>query len=126
MPERRVGNRRNTGPADLYTQKFFLDEALDGPRVARIISDQRILWMRHREEVLAFQKDCASRKDIEGARFFKEEAAHAMKHYRAACLLLPQVQNEVPGDCKFRDPYEFPPELWGALTYIESLAVAMA
>lgn len=44
--------------------------------------NQRKLIGQHREELLAFQKECGQHRDIETARFFREEAAEAMKQYR--------------------------------------------
>ena len=89
---------------------------------AAVIEKQRVLWARHRDEMLVFQKQCGATKDIEGAKFFKEESRHALKMYRAACMLLPWYANEWPGDCKFVDPYEWPEELFDALDYIYGMA----
>lgn len=35
-----------------------------------------------REQLLKFQKECGQRKDMETARFFREEASEAMKQFR--------------------------------------------
>lgn len=64
-----------------------------------------------RDEMLTFQKECGSRRDAEGAKFFKLEAADALKEYRAACLLLPLFMCEPPKDCPYREEYEWPIEL---------------
>lgn len=96
----------------------------DGDTVCEEISKQRREWQRHRDIMIMYQKECASRKDYEGAKFFKEEASWAMKHYRAACLLVPYVCSNPPGDCPYRDLYEIGPELHTYLVYLESLCIA--
>lgn len=42
---------------------------------------KRKYWQQHHDHMAACQKLCG-RQDIEGAKFFKEEAAEAMKHLR--------------------------------------------
>lgn len=98
----------------------------DGDGVCTEISKHRREWQHHRDTMLMYQKECSARKDYEGAKFFKEEASWAMKHYRAACLLLPYVCPNPPGDCPYRDLYEVGPELYPYLVYLEDLCIMKA
>lgn len=83
------------------------------------LENARVAATRLRDDMLAYQKQCSANKDREGARFFKEEAADAMKMYRAACLLLPFYAREPRGDCPLRDLYEIGPEMFFHLTFLE-------
>lgn len=74
---------------------------------------------RRRDDMIALQKECGARQDREGARFFKEEAADALKEYRAVCLLLPWYTQEAGGDAPLRDLYEIGPELFPYLERAE-------
>ena len=98
----------------------------DGDKVCEQISEQRKLWQKHRDDMLYFQKEAAKDKDYDTAKFFKEEASWAMKHYRAACLLVPYVCSNPPGDCPYRSLYEVGPELFPFLVYLEELCIAKA
>jgi hypothetical protein len=72
-----------------------------------------------RDEMLAFQKEAGKNGDRAGAKFFKDEASEYMKRYRAACLLVPHyVAGDYPGDCKYVDAYNWPPDLFGALNAV--------
>jgi hypothetical protein len=93
-----------------------------GDAAAEYLLTQRKCWLRQNEDMKAFQKLCAQSGDRDGARFFKDEAAYAMKFYRAACLLIPHVAAEFPGDCVQRDPYDFPPELFPYLVHLENMS----
>lgn len=72
-----------------------------------------------RDQMSAFKDQCMKQRDINGARFFKEEAADYMKEYRAACILLPWYSQDVGGDCLLRDLYEIGPELFPYLLRAE-------
>ena len=91
-----------------------------------ILEEQRKLWINQRDLMVEYQKMCGASKDIEGAKFFKEEARHALKMYRAACLLIPWFSppagKDYPGDCVLKDPYDFPEELFSHLDYIYSIS----
>lgn len=56
--------------------------------------------IRARGEMLALQKECQHVGDLEGARFFREEAAHHLMRYRATTFLLPWFDNDPPGDSR--------------------------
>lgn len=103
-----------------------MSTGFDGDKVCEEISKQRKEWQHHRDTMLMYQKECGVQKDYEGAKFFKEEAAWAMKHYRAACLLVPFVCPNPPGDCPYRDLYEIGPELHPYLNYLEELCIMKA
>lgn len=109
-------------------EKFSLARSIgfDGDKVCAEISKQRREWQQHRDVMLMYQKECAKDKDYEGAKFFKEEASWAMKHYRSACLLVPYVCPNPPGDCPYRDLYEVGPELHSYLVYFENLCIMKA
>lgn len=83
----------------------------DGESSADLVNDMRKAAVVRRDEMLAFQKACGASKDVEGAKFFKGEAADALKEYRAACLILPWLMAEAPKDCPVRESYEWPVEL---------------
>lgn len=77
---------------------------------ADLVRSMRRQALARRDEMLAFQKQNAS--DRVYARFFKEEAADALKEYRAACLLLPHfTHGDLPGDCKYMPTWDWPIEL---------------
>lgn len=44
--------------------------------------EQRRAIGRFREELLKYQKECGQRKDMETARFFRDEASETMKQFR--------------------------------------------
>lgn len=106
--------------------KFTLAGSIgfDGDIVAEEIMAQRKMWQKHRDDMLYYQKEASKRKDYDTAKFFKEEASWAMKHYRAACLLVPYVCANPPGDCPYRDLYEVGPELFPQLKYLEDLCIS--
>lgn len=95
--------------------KYRLPYNFIGDEAASRVAEHRAFWARHRDEMIGYQKACAASGDRDGARFFKDEAREALKHYRAACLLLPWVAAEYPGDCKLDEPYSFPEELFAVL-----------
>lgn len=125
MPVSYTHNRSIYADSDKPILKFSFAMTVSpciGNGAAEVLLAQRKSWLRYIEEMKSFQKWCGSRGDREGARFFKEESAHAMKFYRSACLLIPHVAGEFPGDCSYRDPYDFPPELFPFLVHLENLA----
>ena len=75
------------------------------------VDRKRIYWANHRDEMLSYQKECAKAKDFEGAKFFKQEATEALKHYRGCCLILGHLLCEPPGDSPFTRTAEWPLEL---------------
>src|SRR3990167_7407653 len=79
-------------------------------------------YLKHRDEMLIFQKECAARGDRDGAKFFKDESREALKMYRASCLILPYYTSDHSSDCKLTDTYKFPPELWRALEFVVHVA----
>lgn len=99
--------------------EFFI-----GDECAERVRAERIRWLRHREDILELQKVCGAARDREGARFFKEEASYALKCYRAACLLLPYVDANLPGDCIYREPKDFPIELAPMIRQILGVATS--
>lgn len=101
-------------PLPKYVLPHFFDLCPEKLETARVSAT------RHRDEMVAAQKQCGAEKDREGAKFFKEEAADAMKMYRAACLLLPWYTQDVGGDCPLRDLYEIGPELFWNLCFVEA------
>lgn len=111
---------------DTGVVKFSLAMSIgfDGDKVAEEILLQRKLWQKHRDDMLCYQKEYGKKQDKEAAKFFKEEAAWAMKHYRAACLLVPYVCANPPGDCQYRDLYEIGEELHPFLLYLENLCIS--
>jgi hypothetical protein len=68
------------------------------PIIAAELNAARKSWAQHRDEMLIFQKECGQRKNIEGAKFFKDAASDALKHYRGACLVLGWCGLDL-GDC---------------------------
>ena len=78
--------------------------------MGEILNELRLAAISRQEEMLEFQKLCAKDKDIEGAKFFKEEAADARKEYRAACLILPHYGLS-RGDCPYIEQHLWPVEL---------------
>lgn len=116
---------RSTAPLKPHFT-LAMSAGFDGDGVCEEISKQRRMWQKHRDDMLCCQKDAAKDRDFEGAKFFKEEASWAMKHYRAACLLLPKVCPNPPGDCPDRDLYEVGPELHPYLVYLEELCISKA
>jgi hypothetical protein len=76
----------------------------------------------HRDEMLRYQQDCGGRRDSDGAKFFKSEAADAMKTYRAACLLIPWFAAEYPRDCKFQVEWDWPPDLFDHIDRVMNMA----
>lgn len=79
------------------------------PEVIEALHDIRREEQAHREAMLGFQKACA--QDRETSRYFKGEAADALKFYRAACLLLGWVDAAAPGDCPTKKPADWPLEV---------------
>ena len=106
--------------------RYRLSYEFIGADVADEVNATRIYYARHRDEMLAFQKECGAHGDKEGAKFFKDEARDALRHYRAACLLLPWVSGDLPGDCPEREPFYFPEELFGALEFVSGVAIVRA
>ena len=68
---------------------------------AEVVDQRRKDALQRREQMLAFQKAAGAAGDRDTARFFKEEAAEAMKDYRGACLVLGYLRTDL-GDCPFR------------------------
>lgn len=64
-----------------------------------------------RDHFLALQKEAGAARDRDMARFWKEEAADALKEYRALCLVIPYYVAQPPGDCPYRPEWEWPTEL---------------
>jgi hypothetical protein len=90
--------------AEYVRQLFYFctdDETIDRRRKEAL---------KHRELMLAFQKEAGKAGDRETAKFFKEEAAEAMKDYRGACLVLGHLRTDL-GDCPFRYHTDWPLEL---------------
>lgn len=81
----------------------------------------RKLAQRFREEMLGFQKLCEKNRDIPLARFFRDQASEAMKHYRAACLVIPNFVSHPPGDCAIgvQLPKELAPYLDDVLNWAD-------
>lgn len=79
---------------------------------------------RRREEMIELQKWCGKAGDRDGARFFREEAADAMKEYRAACLHLSKWACDPPGDCREPEEWNWPAELAPWLSRVVGLAQA--
>jgi hypothetical protein len=50
------------------------------------------------QEFKEYQKECGAKKDIDGAKYFKEEARWAQKHYRGLCAVLDYAGSD-SGDC---------------------------
>lgn len=95
-----------------YVWKYRVPRYLsDGVASVEAIDLARKGAVSRRDEMLAFQKMCGEARDREGAKFFKEEAADALKEYRAACLLLPLFMSDPPGDCPYKEEYEWPVEI---------------
>ena len=78
---------------------------------AEEVDRKRVYWANQRDEMLSFQKICAKEKDFEAAKFFKEEAVEALKHYRGCCLVLGHLLCEPPGDSPFLPTTQWPLEL---------------
>ena len=69
---------------------MYFDTALGAEHCMRYARAQRRDWTRHREEMLAAQKDCG--KDYATARYFREEAAYALKVFRGYDLAVRWVE----------------------------------
>lgn len=80
-----------------------------GDGYADAVNQRRIAWARHRDEMLAFQKECGQRRDVDGAKFFKAEATEAMKRYRGACLVMGWVG--ISGDSPWLRFDDWPSEI---------------
>jgi hypothetical protein len=92
---------------------WFFPDLSDG-QLDRLL-DLRKWAVRERDALVAFQKECSARRDLDGARFFRQECQGAMKFYRACCLILPWYASEPPGDCKVVAPSLWPEELTNEL-----------
>lgn len=103
---------------DGLVEKYVLPEFFDLD--PGFLEACRLAAIRRREEMATFKSECGKRGDRDGARFFKEEEADAMKEYRAACLLLPWY-TEARGDAPIRDLYEIGPELFPYLSRVERM-----
>lgn len=125
MPGVYVSTRGDHGEGKVQKYQFPLG-FLDTTHAHEIVGELRKHYARERDEMLTHQKQCGAARDVEGAKFFKHEAQHFMKLYRACCLLLPHVANEYPGDCEYRDPYEWGEELFAALDYVAYQVVFQA
>lgn len=101
-------------------EKFRLEPDMMGEGAAASASALRRETIKHRDEMLEGQKMCAAGGDHVGAKFFKGEERHALRVYRACCLILPYLANDCPNDCKLIDPWQWPPELFPALAFVES------
>jgi hypothetical protein len=88
-----------------YVRRLFYfcadDETLD---------QRRKEALQRREQMLSFQKSAGQAGDRDMARFFKDEAAEAMKDYRGACLVLGHLRTDL-GDCPFRYHTDWPLEI---------------
>lgn len=49
--------------------------------------------------MIAIKKACEKTRDIDGARFFRDEVAFQLARYRAVTFVLPWFDKEPPGDC---------------------------
>lgn len=121
MVTRRVRSRTD----DKMMDKFQFSCLIGFDKIERkYLEEQRKYWISHRDLMISFQKKAFNDwpEDKEHgkklAKFFKEEAAEAMKHYRSACLLLGQY-GSVLGDCTYRDTYEWSEELLPYLNRLE-------
>ncbi len=71
--------------------------------------------VQRRDEMLALQKVAAKERDFETARFFSDEAAHHLKHYKACLFVAPLLVSDLPGDCRNIRREEWPMELHQAM-----------
>jgi hypothetical protein len=78
---------------------------------AEVIDERRKEWAKRCDEAKTFQKEFGKQRDAENARFFKQEANEAMKHYRGCCLVLGHLLNNPPGDSPFIRVEQWPLEL---------------
>lgn len=83
---------------------------------------QRKEWQAHREDMLAFQKVLGKSGDREGAKWFKDEAAEAMKRYRGVCTVIGHIDPEWRGDCRWQTVEEVPEEILPYALYAHSIA----
>lgn len=124
MPVELQGNRTATAKEYGYVKKFypwFLHMTPTDKMIAYLVQERKQAIV-NRETWLVIQKEAGKEGNRELAKFCKEEAAEALKWYRAACLLIGWVgHTPLPGDCPTRDPYEWPPELWPYLTHLENM-----
>lgn len=74
------------------------------------------------EQMKAAQKNAG--RDRAWASFFKEEAAHALKTYRGACLVLGHFVTD-KGDCPARPTSNWPAEIVPHAAIAVALAEAM-
>lgn len=95
-------------PKLVYKERFY-GEMNEG-FFARLLAFKK-RYTRDREEMLTFKKACQKMGDIEGARFFREEAADCLKMQRAAAYWLGRYMEAPPGDCPNHPPCEWPIEL---------------
>lgn len=117
MPIYRTQPRNgDEGSINKYTVSNDLEGADIGERLMALRKD----FVVQREELLALQKEWG--RDPNWGRFLKHEANDRLKLYRAACLLIPYVVTEPPGDCPWRPSWDFPPELWAPLDMVSAMA----
>lgn len=70
-------------PAHYWPPNFLPDDVVLGRQYCVDYAKQRRKEVgQHRELLLRYQADCGKSGDREGAKFFKDEAADAMKQYR--------------------------------------------
>lgn len=80
-------------PAHYVWPAVLSDDTVCGKHV-EYAKHQRKLIGQHREELLRYQKECGKQKDIETARFFREEASEAMKQYRGWDSAIKVIEDE--------------------------------
>lgn len=108
---RRLPTRRGDDSKDAVWKIQIPHFLPSGPEIADRVGAVRKARAADRDDFLALQKACGARGDRDGARFFKEAAGDALKEYRAACLVLPLLEANPPGDCPCRPEWEWPVEL---------------
>lgn len=72
----------NAGWPGHYKWPLLLSDDTVMGRNIQYAKERRRLIGQLREETLSYQKECGNRKDIDGARFFREVASDLMKQYR--------------------------------------------
>lgn len=102
-------------PATFWGQ-YYCDETLEA------LNEIRRTAALHREAMLGFQKECGARKDVNGAKFFKEEAAEALKEYRGACVCIGILRPGWLGDCPEVESKAIPPEIVPYVYRVRALA----
>lgn len=123
MPTYRTKNRTTGDQTEAYSFSYHTTEGGE-----RLLTRRKEV-IAARDEMLRLQKEFGKR-DPDTARFFKAEATHWLKHYRALTYIISHFILDPPGDCKVTqtgqpiEPWYFPLDLADELDYYGHLIKA--